>query len=142
MNEVVLVGRLAQDPDLRTTFSGTSVANFTVAVSRPYNSQKEKQETDFIHCVTWQKSAENLGKYGFKGMMIAVKGRIQNRNYDDQNGNKKYVTEVLADSIMFLSKKKEETEVQIQSQTQEKAETDPFKDFGEEVVINDDDLPF
>ena len=142
MNEVVLIGRLTQEPDLRTTVNGTSVARFTVAVPRPYNSQKENQETDFINCVTWQKSAENLGKYGFKGMMVAVKGRIQNRSYDDQNGNKKYVTEILANSIMFLSKKKEEPEVQMQSQTQEKAEADPFMSFSEEVEMIDNDWPF
>ena len=140
MNEALLIGRLIQDPDLRTTANGTSVTTFAVAVSRPYNSQKGNQETDFINCVAWQKLAENIGKYGFKGMMVAVKGRIQNRSYDDQNGNKKYVTEVLANSIMFLSKKKEETSELMQSQTQ--IESDPFKDFGEEIVINDDDLPF
>lgn len=138
MNEVILIGRLAQDPDLRTTTNGTSVVKFTVAVSRPYNSQKEKQKPDFINCVAWQKLAENIGKYGFKGMLVAVKGRIQNRSYDDQNGNKKYVTEVLANSIMFLSKKKEETEVQTQSKVQEKEEVDPFMSFSEEFEMNED----
>ena len=142
MNEVILIGRLAQDPDLRTTANGTSVARFTVAVPSTYSSQKEEKKTDFISCVAWQKLAENIGKYGFKGMMVAVKGRVQNRSYDDQKGNKKYVTEILANSIMFLSKKKEETEVQTQPQVQEKEEVDPFMSFSEEVEMIDNDWPF
>ena len=106
MNKVILIGRLARDPELRTTSGNLSVASFSLAVSRPYNPQNGGQsEADFINCVVWRRQAENLAKYCRKGSQIAVEGRIQTRNYTAQDGNKKYITEVLCDKITFLGAK-------------------------------------
>ena len=109
MNNVVLVGRLARDPELRTvnTMNGANTTcSFTIAVSRQFSNQNGERDADFINCVIWGKQAENLCKYCAKGSQIGVQGRIQTRNYQNN-------------------------EVE-----------DPFKDFGSEVVLNDDDLPF
>src|SRR5690554_1112941 len=102
LNRVVLVGRLTKDPDLRYTANGTAVANFTVAVNRPFSNQQGDREADFINCVIWRKPAENLANYMGKGSLIDVDGRIQTRSYDGQDGKRVYVTEVVADSVQFL----------------------------------------
>src|SRR5699024_5038751 len=102
LNRVVLVGRLTRDPDLRYTASGIAVANFTVAANRPFRNQQGEQEADFINCVVWRKTAENLANYMKKGSMIGVDGRIQTRSYEGQDGKMVYVTEVLAENIQFL----------------------------------------
>src|SRR5699024_3813871 len=102
MNRVVLVGRLTRDPDLRYTASGVAVANFTVAANRPFRNQQGEQEADFINCVVWRKTAENLANYMKKGSMIGVDGRIQTRSYEDKDGKMVYVTEVVAETIQFL----------------------------------------
>src|SRR5690625_1890842 len=99
MNVTVLVGRLTRDPDLRYTQNGTAVANFNIAVDRPFSKD---DETDFINCVAWRKQAENLANYMKKGSRIGVDGRIQTRNYEDKDGKRIYVTEVVADNIQFL----------------------------------------
>ena len=104
MNNCVLIGRLTNDIELRKTNSGKSVTSFTIAVGR------DKENTDFIPCQVWNMVAENMAKYCSKGDMVAVKGRIQTRNYEDKDGNKRTATEVVADNVVFLStKKKEET---------------------------------
>src|SRR5690625_4886765 len=102
INRVVLVGRLTRDPDLRYTSSGIAVANFTIAVNRPFSNQQGEREADFINCVIWRKPAENLANYMSKGSLIGVDGRIQSRSYDGQDGKRVYVTEVVADSVQFL----------------------------------------
>lgn len=113
LNRVVLVGRLVRDPDLRFTANGVAVANFTIAVNRPFKSQSGESEADFINCVVWRKAAENLAQYMKKGSMIGVDGRIQTRSYDGQDGKRVYATETLAESIQFLqskdTKKQEQT---------------------------------
>lgn len=103
INRVVLVGRLTKDPVLRKTPSGASVVSFTVACNR--RNQTQEQSADYINCVAWNKVAELMAQYLHKGSLIGLEGRIQTRSYDDQNGRRVYVTEVLADSVQFLEPK-------------------------------------
>lgn len=105
MNRVVLVGRLTRDPDLRYTPSGVAVANFNMAVNRPFKNQQGEQDADFVNCVVWRRPAENLANYMKKGNLIGVDGRIQTRNYEGTDGKTVYVTEVVADSVQFLESK-------------------------------------
>lgn len=161
MNNVSLVGRLTKDPELRTVSTGNTTCSFTVAVNRQFTSANGERETDFINCVIWGKQAENLAKFCTKGSQIGVTGRIQTRNYDGQDGRKVYVTEVVANNITFLSSKNsgdtnsfvpsnngmEPSFEDIPKSNVNGVETtdlteDPFKDFGSEVVLSDDDLPF
>ena len=102
INNVVLVGRLTKDPDLRYTASGTAVATFTLAVNRNFTNQSGNREADFINCVIWRKSAETLANYARKGTLLGVTGRIQTRSYDNQQGQRVYVTEVVADNFQLL----------------------------------------
>ncbi len=178
MNKVILIGRLARDPELRTTPTNLSVATFTIAISRPFSSQNGgAPETDFINCVVWRRQAENLAKYCHKGSQIAVEGRIQTRNYQAQDGSRRYVTEIMCDNITFLGSKADNqadnggdfggsnyqapypsnnnyqpmnnnypsgasTLVEPASMPTTDISQDPFKDFGEEITLSDDDLPF
>ena len=148
MNKVILIGRLTRDPEMRTTTSGNNATSFTVAVSRTYTSSTGERETDFINCVAWRKQAENIAKYCTKGSQVAVEGRIQTRSYDAQDGTKRYVTEVLADSVTFLGSRNGSSSPETSnfgSQTnvvETDISEDPFKDFGEEIALSDDDLPF
>ena len=91
INNVVLVGRLTRDPDLRTTESGISVATFTLAVDRQFSNSQGEREADFINCVVWRKAAENLANFTSKGSLIGVQGRIQTRSYDNKEGQRVYV---------------------------------------------------
>ncbi|HAM29842.1 MAG TPA: single-stranded DNA-binding protein [Erysipelotrichaceae bacterium] len=104
INRVVLIGRLTKDPELRKTQSGTSVVSYTIAVNR--RSQTPGQpDADFINCVAWNKTAELMAQYLHKGSLIGVEGRIQTRSYDNQQGQRVYVTEVVTDSVQFLEPK-------------------------------------
>ncbi len=149
MNKVILIGRLTRDPELRMTQSGIASTNFSIAVQRNYTNQNGERDADFINCVAWRRQAENISKYCSKGSQVAVEGRIQTRSYDAEDGNKRYVTEVIADNVTFLGSKNGNTTIQDESQNMNQNELpqtdisdDPFKDFGEEVVLSDDDLPF
>lgn len=102
LNRVVLAGRLTKDPELRYTPNGNAVANFTIAINRPYRNQQGEQEADFINCVAWRNQAENLANYMRKGSLIGVDGKVQSRSYDNQEGRRIFVTEILAESITFL----------------------------------------
>lgn len=104
VNSVVLIGRLTKDPELRTTGSGTPVVSYTLAVNRRFKSQGQP-EADFINCVAWNKTADTMARYLHKGSLIAVQGRIQTRNYENQQGQRVYVTEVVTDSFDFLESK-------------------------------------
>ncbi|HPE15193.1 MAG TPA: single-stranded DNA-binding protein [Bacilli bacterium] len=152
MNKVFLIGRLTKDPELRYTGSNIAVATFSIAVNRTFTNQAGEKEADFINIVVWRKQAENVKNYLSQGSQVAIDGRIQTRTYDDQEGKKRYVTEVVADNVEFLGSKgtkaisenmdnpfKVEKEVDVRS---EDVASDPFKDFGEEIKISDDDLPF
>jgi single-strand DNA-binding protein len=103
MNKAILVGNLTRDPEARTTPNGVSVTTFTVAINRRYKSQDGQQQTDFIPVVTWRGLAENCARYLSKGSKVGVVGMIQTRNYEDANGVRKYVTEIVADDVEFLT---------------------------------------
>ncbi|MBT2601264.1 MULTISPECIES: single-stranded DNA-binding protein [unclassified Oceanobacillus] len=141
LNRVVLVGRLVKDPDLRYTPNGVAVANFTIAVNRPFKNDGE-QQADFINAVIWRKPAENLANYMSKGSMIGIDGRIQTRNFEGQDGKTVYVTEVVADSVQFLETKGSNENKQQNNQPSNQSNEDPFKNNGEPIDISDDDLPF
>ncbi|MBU9722315.1 MULTISPECIES: single-stranded DNA-binding protein [Bacillaceae] len=102
LNRVVLVGRLTKDPELRYTANGVAVATFTLAVNRPFSNQQGNREADFINCVIWRKPAENVANFLKKGSLAGVDGRIQTRSYDNNEGRRVYVTEIVADSVQFL----------------------------------------
>lgn len=102
INNVTLVGRLVRDPELRRTGNGTAVVNFTLAVNRPYAKEGDI-EADFINILCWDKTAENVEKYCFKGSLVGITGEIQTRSYDNKEGNQVYVTEVVARSVQFIS---------------------------------------
>lgn len=161
LNRVVLVGRLTRDPDLRYTSSGLAVANFTVAANRPFRNQQGEQEADFINCVVWRKTAENLANYMRKGSLIGVDGRIQTRSYEGQDGKMVYVTEVLAENIQFLESRgasQQQRDPSGYSQNDayqhqapshqpstpqmDQPRSNPFQNDGEQIDISDDDLPF
>lgn len=128
MNHITLIGRLTKDPDLRYTKDGKPVCSFTLAVNRPF----AKDEADFINCVVWGKSAENVAKYVSKGRQLAVEGRLQIRSYDGNDGQRKYVTEVVCERTEFLGS----------NDGGQKKQQPQQQDFGTEVSLSDDDLPF
>lgn len=107
INQVTLVGRLTKDPELKVTTEGNSVVNVTLAVNRNFKNQKGEIEADFVQLTVWRKNAENLSLYCKKGALIGVTGRIQTRTYDDQDGKRKYVTEVIAESVRFLDTRRD-----------------------------------
>lgn len=143
MNRAVLVGRLTRDPDLRYTPNGVAVANFNLAVNRPFKDQNGESQADFINCVAWRKQAENLANFMKKGSQIGIDGRIQTRSYEDKDGKTVYVTEVVADSIQFLDSRKSETQRNNETnQRQAQQQSDPFQEDGQAIDISDDELPF
>lgn len=155
INNVVVVGRLTRAVDLRYTSNGTAYASFTLATDRDFKNQNGEKETDFINCVMWRKPAENLANYTKKGSLIGVEGRIQTRNYENQQGQRVYVTEVLAEKFSFLeSAKKDDNGVlsnggtntlgvnKNQNSSGNFANSDPFTSNGDVFGVNDDDLPF
>ena len=107
MNRVILIGNLTKDPEFNTTNSGISVCRFTVAVNRKFKNENGESESDFINIVTWRGLADNCGKYLHKGNKVSVCGSIQTRSYDTPDGTKRYVTEVIADEVEFLTPVKE-----------------------------------
>ncbi|VEF46496.1 single-strand binding protein [Bacillus freudenreichii] len=102
INQVTLVGRLTKDPELRYTVEGKAVLNITLALNRHYRNAQGEYDADFVLCTLWNKTAENTAKYCNKGSIIGVTGKIQTRNYEDQDGKRVYVTEVVADSVKFM----------------------------------------
>lgn len=155
INNVVVVGRLTRAVDLRYTSNGTAYASFTLAVDRDFKNQNGEKETDFINCVMWRKPAENLANYTKKGSLIGIEGRIQTRNYDNQQGQRVYVTEVLAEKFSFLeSVKKDDNGVlnnggtntlgvnKNQNSSGNFAKNDPFTGNGDVIDVLDSELPF
>ena len=127
MNRAMLIGRLTKEPELRATTSGISVCTFTLAVERRFK-QEGQQQADFIPIVVWRSQADNCAKYLHKGSQAAVCGSIQTRSYDAPDGSKRYVTEIVADEVKFLSSPKQEEE--------EPAFREPMQ------PAEEDDLPF
>lgn len=155
INNVVVVGRLTRAVDLRYTSNGTAYASFTLATDRDFKNQNGEKETDFINCVMWRKPAENLANYTKKGSLIGIEGRIQTRNYDNQQGQRVYVTEVLAERFHFLESSKTANNDVLsnegtntlgfnknQNSSGNFANSDPFTSGGDVFNVNDDDLPF
>ncbi|EGW38998.1 single-stranded DNA-binding protein [Desulfosporosinus sp. OT] len=135
LNRVVLVGRLTKDPELRYSPSGVAVANFTLAVDRKFKNAQGEKETDFIPCVVFRQLAELCANYLAKGKLASVDGRIQIRTYNDKDGQKRWVTEVVAEDVHFLSPKDSG------SGNMESTSPRGIGSFGHEVNL-DDDIPF
>lgn len=145
INNVVLIGRLTRDPELRYTGNGTAVANFTIAADRPFTNADGEHDTDFISCVIWRKQAENLANMAHKGSLIGVVGRIQTRNYENNSGQRVYVTEVVADSFQMLESKRQSQQNNQQGnyqQSQRPQAVDPFGSSSEHVDVDPNALPF
>ncbi|MBR6045419.1 MAG: single-stranded DNA-binding protein [Ruminococcus sp.] len=108
LNKVILMGRITRDLELKTTPQGASVLSFTVAVDRSFVKQGEERQADFINCVAWRQTAEFINRFFGKGRMICIEGNLRTRTYDDQNGNKRYVTEVYVDNASFTGEPKQQ----------------------------------
>lgn len=139
LNNVSLVGRLTKDVDLRYTPSNVAVATFTLAVNRTFKNENGDREADFINCVMWRQQAENLANWAKKGALIGITGRIQTRSYDNQQGQRVYVTEVVAEQFQLLESKGQGNQGQ---QKQAQQQTPDFSRQGAPMDISDDDLPF
>ena len=137
INNVVLVGRLVRDPELRYTPSNQAVATFSLAVNRNFKGQNGEREADFINCVIWRQQAENLANWAKKGALIGITGRIQTRNYENQQGQRVYITEVVADNFQLLEFNKQNNQGQSQGNSQP-----DFSQQAEPFSIDDDSLPF
>lgn len=157
LNRSILIGRLTKDPELRYTPAGVAVAQFTLAVDRPFTKEGGEKETDFIPIVVWRQQAESVANYLRKGRLCAVEGRIQVRNYENNEGRRVYVTEVIADNVRFLESANREGSQEGRSGSGDTAGHgntgsrsnggnrgggDPFADDGKPIDISDDDLPF
>lgn len=160
LNRVILIGRLTRDPELRYTPAGVAVTQFTLAVDRPFTSQGGEKEADFIPVVTWRQLAETCANYLRKGRLAAVEGRIQVRNYENNEGKRVYVTEVIADNVRFLESANRDNSSGGGGQPMREEPSyggggrannnnnsrsnnqDPFSDDGKPIDISDDDLPF
>ena len=144
MNKVILMGRLTRDPEVRyTQTSNTLVASFSLAVNRRFTRPGEERQADFINCVAWNKTGEFVSKYFKKGQQVGVIGRIQTRNYDDANGQKRYVTEVVVEETYFADSRRDGAAGDLdsnfgtdQSQSADMGATSEFE------VSSGDDLPF
>ena len=156
LNRVVLVGRLTRDPELRVSQNNIAVATFNLAVNRPFTSQNGERGADFINCVVFRKQAENVNQYVKKGSLVGIDGRIQTRNYENKDGQRVYVTEVVCESVQFLEPKNSDQQANNNSGSYKQAygsnqpqqargtkqvEPNPFENGGP-VDVNDDDLPF
>jgi single-strand DNA-binding protein len=136
LNRVILIGRLTRDPELKYTPNGTAVATFSLAVNRRFN----KEQTDFIDVVAWRQTAEFCANYGSKGRLVAVEGRLQVRTYETKEGQKRKVTEVVADDIRFLDKAGTASTAGSGSNFAAPREQDPWEDLGREVKLEDIDV--
>lgn len=132
INNVVLVGRMTRDAELRYTPSNVAVATFTLAVNRNFKNQDGEREADFINCVIWRQAAENLANWAKKGALVGITGRIQTRNYENEQGQRVYVTEVVAENFQLLESR---------NQREQQGQQSPFGNTNP-MDISDDDLPF
>lgn len=152
LNRAILTGRLTGDVDLKYTQSGTAVGSFRLAVNRTFKNQQGEREADFINCVIWRKSAENLANFAHKGSLVGIDGRIQTRNYENQQGQKVYVTEVVVDNFSLLESRSEGQNNTPQGGSASSSNkwagdvsngsASPFANNGDSIDISDDDLPF
>lgn len=152
INNVTLVGRLTKDVELRYTGSGIAVGSFTLAVERPFKNAQGEQETDFIRAVIWRKNAENMVNFTTKGSRVGITGRIQTRNYQNNEGQTVYITEVAAESFQLLETRSETDAQRQQNGTNsnsnqsynnnQRTNEEPIDKNNDAVDISDDDLPF
>ena len=157
MNKVILVGRLTRDPELRSTSSGFNTASFSVAVNRNFKNKEGNYDADFINCVAFRNTADFVNKFFKKGSLISLDGRIQTRNYDAQDGTKRYVTEVVVDNVEFVGGKNESagssntnsdysdspSEAPVDEMPEyDIPDADPYENYDKEVSLSDNDLPF
>lgn len=158
INRVVLVGRLTRDPELRYTANGAAVASFTLAVNRQFTNSQGEREADFINCIIWRKAAENFAKFTSKGSLVGIDGRLQTRNYENQQGQRVYVTETVVDNFSLLESKNASSSNNAhdnsnnqsnnsnsnnnQSNNSNNNMSDPFADNSKPMDISDSDLPF
>ena len=148
MNKALLVGRITAKPELKYTGSNVAYTRFTVAINRTFSNANGERETDFISVIAWRKQAENVCKYLDKGSQVSVDGRIQTGSFTDKDGNKRYTTDVAADSVKFLDSKGQPKVVEGNSSPYDfeptpnnvNVEDDPFADFGDSVSIDDNFL--
>ena len=147
INRVVLTGRLTKDVELRYTQGGAAVGTFNLAVNRRFTNQQGEREADFVSCVIWRKAAETFANYMHKGSLVGIEGRIQTRNYENQQGNRVYVTEVIVENFSFLESRNQSNSngadgnSPMSQQTPPSTTNDPFTDGGVPTVT-DDDMPF
>lgn len=143
LNSICLVGRLTKDVELRYTPSNVAVATFTLAVNRTFKNENGDREADFINCVMWRQQAENLANWAKKGALIGITGRIQTRSYDNQQGQRVYVTEVVAEQFQLLeSKGQQGNQTQQRQQAQQQVPDFSRNASTNPLEISDDDLPF
>jgi single-strand DNA-binding protein len=147
INNVVLVGRLTKDPDLRYTQQGKAVATYTLAVNRNFTNQSGNKEADFINCVIWGKRAEALANYCKKGALVGTTGRIQTRNYDNQQGQRIYVTEIIAENFQMLesrsvSEARDGNSKNADNYQNQNHEDLPMPEEFNEEDIRDSDIPY
>ena len=155
INRTILVGRLTRDPELRYTQGGTAVASFTLAVNRQFTNSQGEREADFINCVIWKKAAENFTNFTHKGSLVGIDGRLQTRNYENKQGQRVYVTEVVAENFSLLESKNANSSDNTnnnpnnqysnsnnQSNNSNNNMSDPFADNSKLMDISDDSLPF
>ncbi|HEY8394123.1 MAG TPA: single-stranded DNA-binding protein [Thermaerobacter sp.] len=133
LNCIVLIGRLVRDPELRYTPSGVAVGGFTLAVDRPFTNQQGEREADFIDIVVWRRLAETCANHLSKGRLVAVRGRLQVRTYETQDGQRRRVAEVVADEVKFLDRP---------AGSEREAGGEELADFGDVTGLPDDDIPF
>lgn len=149
MNRVTLVGRLTAKPELRYTASNLPYARFSLAVNRNFRNNEGQTEADFINVVVWRKQAENVCNFLDKGRLVSVDGRLQTGSYTDKDGNRRYTTDVVADSVQFLESKNSRNDssassgpspYDYQDVPDVNVSSDPFADFGDSVSIDDNFL--
>ena len=162
INRTVLVGRLTRDPELKHTANNAAVVSFTLAVNRQFTNSQGEREADFINCVIWRKAAENFAKFTSKGSLVGIDGRLQTRNYENKQGQRVYVTEVVAENFSLLESRKDnsndntndnsnkapsynQSKNSSNSNSSSNSRTNisnPFADNSKPIDISDDSLPF
>lgn len=157
MNKIILVGRLTRDPEVRSTSAGFSTVNFTVAVNRNFKNKEGNYDADFLPCVAFRNTADFISKFFKKGSMISLDGRVQTRNYDAQDGTKRYVTEIVVENVEFVGGRNEGSssnqptndyvDAPSVAPVDEMPEydipaSDPYENYDKEVSLSDNDLPF
>jgi len=149
MNNVSLVGRLTKEPELKYTQNGVAVCNFTLAINRPFKNANGENEADFIMVQVWRKSAENAANFLKKGSQAAVNGRINTRHYENDKGDRVYVTEVVADFVQFLDPKpqgqgnyQKQPNPYVGNSNAQNQNSNQFETGGGPIAVSDDELPF